>query len=136
MTSWDKGQEAIDGLQSALLESIRIGAGNWRFHFSHAELTMWGALSVTSDGQTYAPLHPLFYPKLLGLLGCELSSLELRMEGAALDFGNDAVINPVDEDGVLVTLKVDAESTAHIWSRQTGNLVHSTGEREPFDAAY
>jgi hypothetical protein len=116
-----------------LLESVRIGIGNWRFYFVGVELTVWGALSMVRDERTFTRASPDFFAEFLGLWGCELSFAEVADGVVMLSFGSDTITIASSDDGELASVLFAGDEFADIWSWSDGILSHGRGQREPFD---
>ena len=122
----------LDALHSVLLESVRVGFGNWRLYFSGAEVTVWGEVSAHSNGKTSRQDDPGFFSELCSFLGNELSDAELIHSGIVFHFGSHRLSVSTEDDGELVSLLFDHQSGADIWTRVHGTTTHSRGHRENF----
>ena len=122
----------LDALHSVLLESFRVGFGNWRFYFSGAEVTVWGVVSARLNGKTFRQDDPGFFFELCSLLGNEMSHAELMHNAIVFHFGDDHLTVPTEDDGELMNLLFDDQSVADIWTRTGGTTAHSRGHRESF----
>ena len=127
------GDSPIDALHSVLLQSVRIGIGNWRFHFAGVELTVWGELSMVRDERTFTRASPDFFSQVFGLWGCELSFAEIADGVVTLYFDGDAVTIVSSDDGELASVLFIGDELADIWSWSDGTLSRGRGQRESFD---
>lgn len=122
----------LDALHSVLLESIRVGSGNWRLHFSGVEVTVWGNISVTSGNVTSRRDEPGFFNELISYLGYELICTELIPSGIVFHFGIHRLTFLTDGDCELVSILFDDHPEADIWTLTDGTTSHSRGPRESF----
>ena len=123
----------VDALHTVILESVRIGVGNWRFYFFGAQLTVWGELSVTRNGQTFTRASSNFFSQFFELWGYELSYAEISGPVVTLYFGDDTIMIVSSYDGELASLLLADHTLADIWSWSAGTLSLESGRREPFD---
>jgi hypothetical protein len=132
MTASTDEETPLDALHSVLLESIRVGSGNWRLYFSGVEVTVWGNISLTSDNITVRRDAPDFFNELISYLGYELMSTELIPSGIVFHFGIHRLTFMTEDDGELVSILCDDWAEASIWTLTDGVSTHSLGPRESF----
>ena len=123
----------LDALHSVILESVRIGIGNWRFHFAGVELTVWGELSMVRDERTFTRESPDFFSEFFRLWGCELSFVEIVHEVVTLYFGSDTITIVSPDDGELASVLFDGDELADLWNWNAGTLSRGRGKRETFN---
>lgn len=122
----------LDALHSVLLESIRVGSGNWRLYFSGLEVTVWGNISLTSNNTTLLGDTPGFFNELISYLGYELMSAAFIPSGIVFHFGIHRLTFLTEDEGELVSILFDGQTEADIWTLTEETTTHSRGYRESF----